>query len=127
MNEPENEYHLEMLRSIVIRETEQQNSLIGQIVAQSGLTEKDIQKIAYAVGQMIANAQNELGGIPSDCNNLNIIIIENEDESIVARSCDTEEIYQDQGYFDHTIKLLTQEFGRFADEMMRGLNENLKR
>lgn len=45
LDEPQSQYHLDMLRTLLVRESEEQNSLLGDVVAKRGLTEKEIQKI----------------------------------------------------------------------------------
>lgn len=45
LSSPSSRYHIDMLRALIVRASEDEHSLLGKIVTDSGATEKDIQQV----------------------------------------------------------------------------------
>lgn len=81
-----------------------------------------LKKVALATGRMIANARKNLGGVPKDSNELNIIISQDE-ENPLARYCDVEGVVRDAAGIKHEIGVLREKFGPAVAELDQGLRE----
>ncbi len=83
-----------------------------------------LQRVAYTVGKMVANALTELGGIPRDSTPMNIIIDEDTEGGIIARYCDVEDIRRDTRGISWELHLIASDLGAFAVDMERGIQEH---
>ncbi|MEK7616239.1 MAG: hypothetical protein AAB420_03485 [Patescibacteria group bacterium] len=92
-------------------------------VAEMEYGEQFIRQVAYAVGKMIANVRAGFDGIPIDSNPFNIIIDTKDDGNITARYCDVERILTEPQEMNREISLIKKEFGKYAEEVERGIKE----
>lgn len=101
--------------------------LIEAQVDPESVREGLIETLAAQAGRMIANALQELGGVPTDSNGLNIIVpIAEITDKTRLRYCDVEDIRTDAKGLKHEITLLKKQFGKFGDAFMQAIREHYK-
>ena len=103
------------------------NIIVNLEISEQTYGRTNMEKLAYATGKTFSNILNELGGVPSDSNPLNLIVNDfMETKEIIVRYCDVEELRTKPIEIKHEINLMCNSFGSFAENFKKGISENYK-